>query len=127
MNNNAVSEKYAADDAMARGAVEEQKQRDRARKVMGEQRAALAANGMDATTGSGSQILTDSAGFGEFDAIVARNNAMKQAYGFDTQADNLRAQGAAARKAGTNQAVGTALTAGSSIYSSGAKAGYWGK
>lgn len=124
MKNNALSAKYAADDALARGAVEEGQARDRARAVMGAQRAALAANGLDATTGTGSQLLTDTAGMAEFDALTVRNNAMKQAYGLNVQSTNLLAEGRAAKVAGTNAAIGSLLTAGSqaaSIYGAGAK------
>lgn len=124
--NNALSAKYAADDAMARGAVEEQQTRNRTRALMGQQRAALAANGIDATSGTGSQLLTDAAGFGEFDALTVRNNAMKQAYGFNVQATNLLTEGKTAKIAGTNQATGTLLTGGSKAYAQGKTAGLWG-
>lgn len=124
--NNALSAKYAADDALARGAVEEQQQRAKTRAIQGQQRVALAANGIDATTGTGSLLLTDSAGFGEFDALTVRNNAMKQAYGLNTQANNMLAEGKASRAAGRNQAFGTLLTTGAKAYGQGKAAGYWG-
>jgi hypothetical protein len=125
--NNALSTKYAADDAIARGAVEEQKTRDQTRAVMGRQRAALAANGIDSTSGTGSLLLQDSAASGEFDALTVRNNAMKQAYGLNVQSDNLLAEGKAAKAAGRNQAIGSILTSGSKAYSQGKKEGLWGK
>lgn len=125
--NNALSARYAADDALARGAVEEQQQRAKTRAIQGQQRAALAANGIDATTGTGSLLLTDSAGFGEFDALTVRNNAMKQAYGLNTQANNMLAEGKAAKSAGINAAFGTLLTGGVKTYASGKTAGLWGK
>lgn len=111
--NNAKSAKYAADDAMARGAVAEQQQRDRTRAIMAQQRTAMAANGIDFSTGTGSLLLTDSAGAGEFDAMTVRNNAMKQAYGLKVQSDNFLADGKAAKIAGRNQAIGSLLTSGS--------------
>lgn len=111
--NNALSAKYAADDAMARGAVEEDRQRQRTRAMLANQRVAMGANGIDSTTGTGSQLLTDSAGLGEFDALMVRNNAMKQAYGYNVQSDNLLAEGRMAKKAGYGSAVGTLLTSGS--------------
>jgi hypothetical protein len=125
-SNNALSAKYAADDATARGAVEEQQQRNKTRAIMGQQRAALAANGMDATTGTGSQLLTDAAGFGEYDALTVRNNAMKQAYGLNLQSDNLLSEGKAAKAAGYNTAAGSLLTGGSKVYATGKANGLWG-
>lgn len=124
MENNAKSAEYAAQDALARGAVEEDQARQRMRAMIGQQKAALAANGIDTTTGTGSLLLTDTAGLGEFDALTVRNNAMKQAYGMNVQADNLMAEGAAARVGGRNQAIGSLLTTGSqamSMYASSAK------
>lgn len=113
--NNALSAKYAAEDAMARGAVEEQQQRNRTRALMGQQRAALAANGIDTDSGTGSLLLTDSAGMGEFDALTVRNNAMKQAYGLNVQSDNLLSDGKAARIGANNAAFSTFLTGGSQM------------
>lgn len=111
--NNAKSAEYAAADAMARGAVAEQQQRAKTRAFIGQQKAALAANGIDISTGTGSLMLTDTAGLGEFDALTVRNNAMKQAYGFNSQADNLLQEGRAARIGGRNAMTGSLLTAGS--------------
>lgn len=127
MENNALSAKFAAEDAMARSDVAEKQQRDRTRALLGQQRAALAANGVDSATGTGSQLLMDTAGMGEFDAITIRNNAMKQAYGLNTQADNLLADSKAARIAGNNGAIGSILTTGSNMagmYASSAKSPY---
>jgi hypothetical protein len=124
--NNAIAAEYAAKDAIDRGAVEEQKQRDKARAAMGQQRAALAANGIDTATGTGSLLLADSAGMGEFDALTVRNNALKQAYGLNVQANNLRAEGQNALIKGQNEAFGTVLTGGSKVYGMGKEAGWWG-
>lgn len=119
--NNAKSAEYAAKDAQARGMVEEDKARDRARAILGKQRTALAANGIDFSGGTGGNLLADTAGMAEFDALTVRNNSMKQAYGFKTQADNFRAEGRAARIGGQNQAFGSLLTGGSQAASR-----YWG-
>lgn len=115
--NNAKAAEYAAADAMARGAVAEQQQRARTRALMGQQKAALAANGIDIGTGTGSLLLTDTAGLGEFDALTVRNNAMKQAYGMNVQADNLLSEGKAARAGANMASFGTALTGGSQMAS----------
>jgi hypothetical protein len=124
--NNAISAEYAAKDARDRGAVEEERQRNKTRALMGQQRAALAANGIDASTGTGSLLLADSAGLGEFDALTVRNNAMKQAYGLNVRADNLRAEGENASLKGQNDAFSSLLTGGSQMYGMGVKEGYWG-
>ena len=114
--NNALSAQYAADDAIQRGAVEEEQTRTRTRQLMAQQKAVMAANGLDSSTGTGASLLADSAALGEFDALTVRNNAMKQAYGHKIQADNLIAEGRAAKKAGTGSAIGSLLTSGSKAY-----------
>lgn len=124
--NNAISAEYAAKDSIQRGIIEEDKQRNKTRALIARQRAALAANGIDDTTGTGGLLLADSAGMGEFDALMVRNNAMKGAYGLRVQADNFRAEGANALVKGQNDAFGTLLTGGSQVYGMGAKADYWG-
>lgn len=124
--NNAISAEYAAQDAVDRGAVEEQQHRNKTRAIMAQQRATMAANGIDDTTGTGSLLLQDSAGMGEFDALTIRNSAMKQAYGLGVSADNMRADGQAAVAKGQSQAFGTVLTAGSQVYGQGKTAGFWG-
>lgn len=124
--NNAISAEYAAKDSLDRGIVEEDKQRNRTRALMAQQRASMAANGIDGTTGTGSLLLADSAAMGEFDALTVRNNALKGAYGLGVQADNMRAEGQNALIKGQNQAIGTVLTAGSQVYGMGKTAGYWG-
>lgn len=119
--NNAKSAEYAAEDARARGAVAEQQQRNRTRAFLGQQKAAMAANGIDISTGTGNLLLADSAGLGEFDALTVRNNALKQAYGMNVQSENLLSEGRAARIGGRNQAYGSLLTGGSQA------ASYYGK
>lgn len=125
--NNAITSEYAAKDALTRGAADEQQQRIKTRQVMGAQRAALAASGVDVNSGTGSRILTDSAGLGELDALTIRENAMRSAWGYQTQAENSRAEGALARYAGKQKAAASLLTAGGKAYKIGADAGWWGK
>lgn len=116
--NNAQSAEYAAKDAIDRGAVEEQQQRNKTRAVLAQQNAALAANGMDASSGTGLQLLSDTAGLGEFDAMTIRSNASKQAYGLKLQGANALADSNAAAIGSRNNAFSTLLTTGSKAYSS---------
>ncbi len=115
-SNNAKLQQYAAADATARGAIEEQQQRTRTRQLMGAQRAALAANGVDASTGTASNLLQDSAASGEFDALTIRANAAKAAWGYNTQAAAFKAEARNARSAGKNAAFTTLLTGGAQAY-----------
>lgn len=73
-----------AQDAIQRGQVAEQKQRDLTKQRIGTQQAALAAQGTD-LSGSPTDILGDTARAGEMDALTIRNNAAREAYGYKVQ------------------------------------------
>lgn len=73
-----------ANDALQRGQVAEQKQRDLTAQRIGTQQAALAAQGTD-LEGSPTDILSDTARTGEQDALTIRNNAAREAYGYQVQ------------------------------------------
>jgi hypothetical protein len=114
--NNAKSAQFAAQDALDRGMVAEDLQRTKNRQLLASQNAALAANGIDTTTGTGLNLLTDSAGLGEFDAQTVRANAVKQAYGLTNNSINLMADSEAARITGRNNVASSLLTGGSNAY-----------
>ncbi len=78
-----IAEQQAA-DALQRGQVAEQKQRDLTAQRIGTQQAALAAQGTD-LEGSPTDILGDTARAGEQDALTLRNNAAREAWGFQVQ------------------------------------------
>lgn len=73
-----------ARDAIQRGQVAEQKQRDLTAQRIGTQQAALAAQGTD-LAGSPTDILGDTARAGEQDALTIKNNAAREAWGYQVQ------------------------------------------
>ncbi len=83
--NNATVAQQQADDAIARGKVEEQKRRMLTQQQIGTQTAALAGQGTD-LEGSPTDILGDTKATGELDALTIRNNAAREAYGYTMQA-----------------------------------------
>lgn len=120
---NATVADYQAKDAIARGGIAEDQQRQKTRQIMGAQRAQMGASGAAADSGSFADILTNSAQFGEMDALTIRNNAMRSAWGSSTQAQNDRFQGDMAARAGTMNAVGTVLGGAGDLYMS--KSRWW--
>lgn len=109
-----------ATSARQQGVVAGEQARDRARRIEALQATSLAGSGLDISSGTSLDLFAETATLGEYDAQVAENNAARQAYGFDVQADTSRASGANARKAGRNRAFGTLLTSGAragNIYS----------
>lgn len=100
--NNAQISEWQADDAIRRGRVDAMAARRRARQVGGRQRAAIAASGVDMTTGSALEMLTDTQFFGEVDVNTLQDNAAREAWalrnqaaGYKSEADLMRARASA--------------------------------
>lgn len=136
---------WQAKDALDRGAEAERQQRLKVQSALGSQRAAMAANGVDLSSGSPLDILGDTAMYGEMDALTIRSNAEREAYGYRVQSQNFatnaqlsQMRGSSAQTAGAIGAGSTLLTgagqaastwakfggSGGSSYTSGVKGGY---
>ena len=115
--NNMILANRMADDAIARGKVEEAQQRRQTRLMIGQQRVRLAGHGVEVDTGTALEITEDTAAFGELDALTIRRNAEREAMGYRTQGLNYQAAGdlAIARSRLPNTTLGTILTGGSSL------------
>lgn len=124
--NNAIIAEQQARDAEERGAAAETAQRRQTAQLAGHQRAAMAANGVDLSSGSPLDILGDTAQFGELDALTVRSNAAREAYGFRNQGAQFTADAGAAKLAGKNAKSASYISAGSTILTSaGQMAGNW--
>lgn len=91
-------------DAIARGHEAELRSRSSSRRLVGAQRAGLAAQGVDLSTGSPAAVIENDMALGELDALTIRNNARREAWGYQAQASMYRNQGAVGRQAGYNSA-----------------------
>jgi len=123
-NQNADIADMQAHDAIARGREAELRQGMQTKQLVGSQRAALAASGIDPNVGSSAEIQADTNLLGTLDALTIRNNAAREAWGYGTQATQYRGAGAMAKRAGENTAAGlrnqswtTLLTGGSQLAS----------
>lgn len=94
-----------AADAIARGHESELRSRAGTRSLVGSQRASMAAQGLSLDTGSPQDVVSNDESLGELDALTIRNNARREAYGFQSQAAQYRSQADIARTAGHNQAA----------------------
>ena len=113
LNNAEIAETLAA-DTRAIGRFHSQRQRTEGQRVISRQRAALAANGVVVDQGSALDIIVDTAGEAELDALVIEYNADRQAHELDVKAFNFRsdahiyAEAAdTARRQGVIDAVGS--------------------
>lgn len=106
---NAEVAEMQANDALARGAEEEARHRVNVRRMVGSQRAGLAAQGVDISSGSALDIQADTAQMGELDALTIRANAAREAWGFKVQAVDLRQRGLIAEQTGYMNAEATRI------------------
>ena len=113
-NMNAKIADRAAKDELERGARDEQRKRIEVAAIAGQQKAGMAAAGLDITFGTPLEMLVDTAYAGEMDALTIRTNANRAAYNREVEATNMRAQanlyefeGKSARSGAMLSAIGT--------------------
>lgn len=91
LRQNAFYLNQSASDAKVRGMIESDQSRVQTQQAIGTQRAAMASNGGVVDDGTNAIIQQDTAQLGELDALTISNNAAREAYGFQVQAqDNLK-------------------------------------
>lgn len=103
-----------ADMKRQEGIEESRLQRIRNLQKVGAQQAAMAANGIDVSSGTALDVVEDTAAMGELDALTTRYNAETQAQAYERQANNLTNQanmdiisGQNAYKSGITGAIGS--------------------
>ncbi len=101
-----------AQETIRRGQKTESQQRQRTRKLIGSQRAALAAQGIDIESGSAFEIQSETAALGALDASTIRNNAAREALGLRFRVTGLEAQEGLVGLAGQARRRATLLTGG---------------
>ena len=111
---NAQLAERQAQDAINRGQLAEQQQRQKAAQILGAQTAAMAANGVDLSFGSPLDVLTGTAQQSELDALTIRSNAAREAYDDRVKAYNYRTGGQldTMRAASDSAAASAASTSG---------------
>ncbi|HEY7824469.1 MAG TPA: hypothetical protein VIG24_16630 [Acidimicrobiia bacterium] len=119
---NATLADRRAKDAIERGAVEEQQKRAEVAQLQGRQKAAMAANGVDLTFGSPLDTLVDTAVLGDLDALTIRQNSAREAYDFNVQGMNSRADATLSRANARSAKTGGYLNAGATVLGGGASA-----
>lgn len=124
--NNAKIAEWQAQNEIAKGQQAEIEQRRKTAALKGTQTASLAARGLDISTGSALNILTDTDYMGEQDALTIRDNAAKAAWSARLQGANesgnsafysSAASGISPSGAFTSSLLGSAGSVASSWYS----------
>jgi len=88
--NNAQISEWQAQQAEAAGATQVQTSELHTAQTIGQQRAALGANGVDLGQGSALDVLTSSMLIGEHDKATITDNASRTAWGYRTQGTNFK-------------------------------------
>lgn len=115
--NNAAMEREAAADAQDRGRQAELKKWREIAAVRSEQVAAMAANGLDTSTGTAADIQDDTLSLGYQDVQTINENTQRETRGHIINASNYMGQASAARARGRNAMVGSLFAAGGTILS----------
>jgi hypothetical protein len=116
---NAGMGEFQAEEAIRRGDEDAKAMGKKTKQVIGSQRAALAAQGIEVDSGTAAEIQADTAAIGAVDAQTIKNNAWREAWGFRAQATVTRGQGNMALMAANNQAKSTLITGGLQALSAG--------
>lgn len=117
---NAEQARMAARDAWHRGEHAVGKQRRKLSMLIGEQRAATGASGIDVGSGTVADVLADTSAMGELDALTLEHNVAREAWGLGSQADAYDYQARMAEHLGDIQVMGTLVSAGAGVAASGA-------
>ena len=98
--------------ARRRGELAESRSRASTRKLLGAQRAALAAQGIDPESGSAAEVQQETRALGDVDAATVRRNARLEALGFELGETDLLTRARLARIGGRVRRRGTLTTGG---------------
>lgn len=120
---NAKMAEYQGEQAIKRGVTDSLNAKKMAKRMIGSQRAAYAAQGIEVDEGSALDVQVDTAIQAEKDAITIKNNSIREAFGYKVQAVDLRGQGMIAEMTGRQKANQSILTGGIQFADSLAKVG----
>lgn len=107
---NAKQAEAQASDAQLRGGIAANQKRQEVRRTIAAQQTKLAANGVETSSGSALNLMADTSREGELDAQTAYANAMREAYGYQSQATAYRYSGKTAMSNAYGQAAGSLLS-----------------
>lgn len=114
--NNAKIAQANADQQRQEGIEEARLQRIKTLQAIGKQQTAMAANGIDISSGTALDIIEDTSAMGELDALTTRYNAETKAIAYEQQANNYTNQanldilaGQNAYRSGVTNAISTGV------------------
>jgi hypothetical protein len=112
LEDNAKISDFQAQEALKRGDREAKDLKKAGQQLIGSQRAALAAQGIDVNRDDAATVQSQTAGQIAEDAVTLKNNAWREAWGYRVEAQNQRQQAKFARQGAQTNARATLLTGG---------------
>lgn len=112
-----------ANDALLRGQMEEKKSYQRTAQLLGQQRAALAANGVEADYGSAFDVQGDTLSLGRDEASTIRKNTEREMQGYDIESLNYHSQAKADRAAATGTIVSSVFSSAGTLLGAASQVG----
>lgn len=122
-NQNAALATIQSQDALNRGEYSANQSNIKTKQLIGQQRADMAAQGVDVNSGSAADVQSSTSAIGALDALTIRNNAYRESFGYKVQSLNDTYSGQFAADSANTQATNTLLTGGMNAVSSGLKSG----
>ena len=110
LERNASFADQQAQDAIDRGEKDAKAHDRKVKLLIGSQRAKMGAQGADLSSGSALEVQLDTAGLGAEDILQIKNNAFREAWGYNEQAADYRDQAKLTRSGTKNAARNTILT-----------------
>lgn len=107
---NAENQQRMADDAQRRGSDSAYSAIRNGRQTVARQLLAMAANNVDSGSGSLSSLIADTSANAVYDALIAQNNADREAYGYLVNAANSRTKANVAKAKGRSGVTKSLLT-----------------
>lgn len=101
-----------AEDSIRRGEKDALDLKKQAKRLIGSQRVALAAQGVSLDSGISLDLQEDTAAQSAEDVMTIRNNAWREAWGYRTQAAGYQSQGEFAQLSARNKSRNTLVTGG---------------
>lgn len=90
--NNEIVAKQNATYALQKGAAAEENKRMQMGQLIGQEKAKMGASGLQVESESGLRLYSDTAQLGTLDALTIRNNAAREAYGWESQGVNYASE-----------------------------------
>lgn len=123
MEENAFNADRAAADAELRGEAEAGDRRIQGSEQIAEMRAAFGASGVDGSVGSAARAQVATRMVSEQDALIIRNNAAREAFGYRGKAMNLRRSARYRREGGEDAELGVLISGGGDTLEGGMRIG----